>query len=123
MRQHLKMSQPCNPGWLLRDGRYWVFSSTRSGAPVAIKKEFPKVQGGFVKEHACQHTHHHPARTAPIELNCRYFSDTATPTGDTESQTDSDWIHYQARMGGGGRVKRTDTIRLTTDTIRLQTSK
>lgn len=35
---------------------------------------------------------------------------TAVPTGDTESQADSDWIHYYAWMGG--LVKRTDAIRL-----------
>lgn len=26
----------------------------------------------------------------------------AAPTGDTQSQTDSDWIHYYARIGGWG---------------------
>lgn len=42
------------------------------------------------------------ARSSQTELNYRYLSDTAVPTGVTEGQTGSDWIRYYAWMGGGG---------------------
>lgn len=51
--------------------------------------------------------------TAQSKLNYRYFSDTAAPTGDTERQTQIGSI-ISLEWVVGGRVKRTDTIRLQT---------
>lgn len=101
--------------WLLNEGHKWdsIFtcrvpvtlagcSEERGGIgysqapPCQLKKN--SRMGLWRNTHA--NTHHHTS-TAHSKLNYRYFSDAAAPTGDTESQTDSDWIHYYTWGGGG----------------------
>ena len=45
--------------------------------------------------------HHRSTCTAIEQTDYGYFSHSAAPSGDKDSQTDSDWIHYYALMGGG----------------------
>lgn len=67
---------------------------------MAIKKKSPEAQNWVVKEHACQHT---AATRAQLRLNWdESISQTQLFPQVTQSQTDPDWIHYYAWMGGGG---------------------
>lgn len=62
-------------------------------APCQLKKVSQSPERG------CEGTS--PQHMHSYKLNYGYFSHTAAPTGDKESQTDLDWIHYYAQMGGG----------------------
>lgn len=74
---------------------------------MAIKKKSPEAQNWVVREHACQHT---ATTHAQLRLNwSESISQTQLFPQVTQSQTDPDWIHYYAWMGGGVVERRGQT--------------
>lgn len=68
--------------WLFwGEGRYWMFSNTRSGCPCQLREHFKK---SGIRLWGYANTHN------------------AGSTADIESQTDSDWMHYYTWMGSWG---------------------